>query len=76
MQQSQKEVEESCHKDVRNWKLGGFIYFSKVDKRTFVEKSNPTVGITLNFGNPKSYLVLLFSFLFFGFIFYMISKNE
>lgn len=76
MQQSQKEVEESCHKDVRNWKLGGFIYYSKSDQRFIVDKPNPNYGTTLNFAHPKAYLILLLAILFFGFVIYMINRNQ
>lgn len=76
MDKSQKEIEETCHKDPKNWKLGGHFYYSKIDKRLIVDKPNPKYGTTLNFAHPKSYLIMFLSFLFFGFVFYMITKNQ
>ncbi len=61
--------------DPKNWKLGNF-YYNKKDKRIFVEKADPDYGITINFANPKSLLVITLSILFFGFILYMIKKNK
>ena len=58
----------------KNWKWGLFFY-NKKDKRVFIEKPNPEYGITLNFANPKAYLVLLLAAVFFGFILYMIQNN-
>ena len=75
MEKSQNESEESGHKDLQNWKLG-FFYFNKKDNRIFVDKPNPNYGTTLNFAHPKAYLILMLAFVFFGFIFYMITKNQ
>ncbi|MEO5775419.1 MAG: hypothetical protein ABIQ27_00860 [Flavobacterium sp.] len=75
MQNPDKEQLENWSKDPKNWKLGNF-YFNKEDKRVFVDKSNPEYGISVNFASPKTYLVLLICFLFFGFILYMINKNK
>ena len=52
------------------WRL---FYYNKNDKRIFVDKPNPSYGTTLNFANPKAYLVLLIAALFFGFILYKVS---
>lgn len=76
MDKSQKEIEEASHKDPKNWKLGGLFYYSKIDKRFSVDKPNPNYGTTLNFAHPKAYLMLLLAFLFFGFVLYMITKNQ
>jgi len=75
VEQSNKAQEESWRNDSKNWKLGQF-YFNKKDKRIFVEKTNPEYGITINFANPKSLLVIILSILFFGFVLYMINKNK
>lgn len=74
MENPDKELLQSWEQDPKNWKLGNF-YFNKKDKRVFVEKPNPEDGITVNFASPKTYLILLISCLFFGFILYMINKN-
>jgi uncharacterized membrane protein len=44
--------------DTNNWKLGIF-YYNTEDKRLFVPKRNPAFGLTLNFANPKSVLLLI-----------------
>ena len=75
MENAEKEFLESWSKDPKNWKLGQF-YFNKEDNRVFVPKRNPAYGITPNFANPKTYLVLLICCLFFGFILFMINKNK
>ena len=75
MEKLSKESEESGHKDPQNWKLG-FFYFNKKDKRFIVDKPNPSYGTTLNFAHPKSYLMLLIAFLFFGFIVYIITSRQ
>ncbi len=45
------------HKDPSNWR-GGIFYFNRRDPRVMVPKRNPTLGWTLNFGNPVSWLIL------------------
>lgn len=62
------------HNNPKNWK-GYFFYFNKDDNRVMVDKRNPRFGATLNFANPKSYIVLLVAVSFFGFVVYMIDKN-
>jgi uncharacterized membrane protein len=37
----------------------GVFYVNKNDPRVIVPKRNPGLGMTLNFGNPVTYLVLL-----------------
>jgi uncharacterized membrane protein len=73
--QTPKEEEENWHKDPKNWKLS-CIYYNKHDKRIFVPKRIPWMGITLNFAHTKSYITLIAIILFFGFITYMIAKNN
>jgi uncharacterized membrane protein len=51
-----KELLESWHDDPLNWKLG-IIYVKKEDARIFVPK-RLGIGWTINFGNPRSILVL------------------
>ena len=42
-------------KDSYKW---GILYFNPQDRRVFVPKKIPWTGITLNFANPLSYLIL------------------
>ncbi len=67
---------DSLHKDPNNWKVFGLFYCCKEDKRILVDKPNPNYGLTLNFAHPKSYLYLLFFFVFFSFVVYMITSNQ
>jgi len=60
--------------DPNNWKWGIF-YFNKRDQRIFVDKRIAWTGITLNFANPKSYVVIVVATSFFWFIISMIEKN-
>jgi uncharacterized membrane protein len=46
------------HNDPTNWKWGIF-YCNKEDKRLFLPKKNPASGITVNFANPYSVLIVL-----------------
>ncbi len=48
----------AMHKDPNNWKWG-FIYFNPRDKRVLVLKRQPAFGMTLNFANPNTGLLLL-----------------
>lgn len=43
------------------WK--GIFYVNRKDKRMVVPKQKPAYGMTLNFGNPYTYVLLV---LFFG----------
>ncbi len=70
-----QELEESWHDDPKNWKYG-ILYYNKNDKRVFTDKRNRNYGTTLNFANPKSYLFIVLSTLFFGFVIYMITNNK
>lgn len=53
-----KETLEQWHNDPANWKLGLF-YYNKADRRLFPPKRFKTLGWTVNFANPYSYLTLL-----------------
>ncbi len=46
----QKEINETEWKNPDNW--SGQFYFSKKDTRTWVPKSIPWMGWTLNLGTP------------------------
>jgi len=74
MESPSKEIVQSWHDDANNWKWKMF-YCNKKDKRIFIDKPNTNFGTTLNFANPKSYLVLVIALLFFGFILFMITKK-
>ena len=50
--------ENNMHQDPNNWKLGIF-YFNPKDKRVWVSKRIPFMGLTINFGNPYSVVVVL-----------------
>ena len=52
------EEENEMWKDPNNWKLGIF-YFNPKDKRMFVLKRIPSMGVTVNFANPFSGFVIL-----------------
>ena len=47
------EEEDDMWRDPDNWKWG-FVYFNPRDKRVFVLKRLPGMGLTLNFANPYS----------------------
>lgn len=49
--------EDEMHQDPNNWKWS-CIYYNPNDKRIFLLKKNPAFGITMNFANPKTYLIL------------------
>ena len=53
-----QENENQMHNDPKNWKLGIF-YFNPRDKRIIVPKRLSIMGITVNFANPGSILVLI-----------------
>jgi uncharacterized membrane protein len=55
----QKEINKTEWKNQDNW--SGQFYFSKKDRRTWVPKSIPWMGWTLNIGRPAgAYLLLAF----------------
>jgi uncharacterized membrane protein len=51
------ETIDMWQKDPYNWKLGLF-YFNTNDKRVFVSKRISILGMTFNFANPISYLIV------------------
>ena len=61
------ETIDLWQKDPNNWKLGLF-YFNKNDKRVFVSKKISILGMTFNFANPISFLIvfILIVFIFFS----------
>ena len=72
MEKPSKETLENWHNDSKNWKLIVF-YYNKEDFRLMVDKRNPNYGITLNFANPKSYLISVIALSFIGFVLYMVT---
>ena len=75
MEKSIKELEESWHKDPKNWKLGGLFYYCKEDKRLLVDKPDPNYGTALNFAHTKSYVIILTALSFFGFVVYKVLNK-
>jgi len=55
---TEKEIFDSMRRNPRSWK-SLFFYMNGNDSRLFVPKRNPSMGWTLNFANPYSYVVLL-----------------
>jgi len=53
-----KESYDQWHDDHSNWRLGIF-YYNKKDKRFFPPKRLRSLGWTVNFANPYSFLTLL-----------------
>jgi uncharacterized membrane protein len=51
-----KEFLDNMSKDPSNWK--GIFYFNNRDPRLLVPKLHPSLGWTLNFANPASYIAL------------------
>jgi len=76
MQNPSEETLKDWHKNPKYWKLGGLFYYNKEDQRLMVDKQNPNYGTTLNFAHKKSYFFLLLIFSFFGFVIYMMTKNQ
>lgn len=57
-----KKNPDSAHFDAmsrnpNNWR--GPFYVNRKDRRVLVPKLNPKMGVTLNFGNPFTYALLL-----------------
>jgi uncharacterized membrane protein len=50
-------MKDDLHNDPSNWKFGIF-YFNPEDKRLFLPKRIPSMGMTVNFANPYSFLVM------------------
>jgi uncharacterized membrane protein len=53
-----KELLNAWHDNPDNWKWGVF-YYNKLDKRIFPPKRISWTGWTVNFANPRSYLIFL-----------------
>ena len=70
MKKPSSETIDMWQKDPNNWKLGLF-YFNTNDKRVFVSKKISMLGMTFNFANPISFLIILILILF---IFFFINK--
>lgn len=75
MEKPSKEILEDWRTNRKYWKLGLF-YYNKEDERLLVDKPNPDYGTTFNFAHRKAYLFLGLIFSFFGFIIYMITRNQ
>lgn len=75
MENSEQENDSNWHKDPNNW-VWGIFYFNRKDKRVFLPKKVESMGITINFGNPKSFLAVVIISAFFSFIIFMIGKNN
>ncbi|HRI61286.1 MAG TPA: DUF5808 domain-containing protein [Saprospiraceae bacterium] len=57
-----KEILQQWHDDPSNWRWGIF-YYNKKDKRIFPPKRIQSLGWTVNFANPYSYLGFLVLFI-------------
>ncbi len=53
----EKEMRKPMTDNPHNWK--GPFYFNRKDYRLIVPKSNPTMGWTLNFASPYTYLAVV-----------------
>lgn len=74
MEQPDKETLEKWHKDPNNWKCC-CLYYNKEDQRLLPPKRQEWMGLTINFANPKSVLVLVFMLLFFLLIVLLATKK-
>lgn len=61
-------------KDKANY-VWGFFYYNPEDKRIFLPKPNPMMGVQVNFANPKSVLALVALIAFFVFIGFLATKG-
>jgi uncharacterized membrane protein len=52
----EKEMRKPMTDNPHNWK--GPFYFNRKDYRLIVPKNNPSMGWTLNFASPYTYLAL------------------
>jgi len=50
----EKEILDAMCRDIENWK--GPFYFNRKDPRILVPKFIPSLGWTLNFASPYSYI--------------------
>ncbi|RZJ30900.1 MAG: hypothetical protein EOO48_03660 [Flavobacterium sp.] len=55
------------------WKI---FYYNKKDSRTYLPKSNPDWGTTVNFAKPQTFLFLLLAIGFFAFVITMILTHQ
>lgn len=69
-----KETLEKWSKDPNNW-VWGMFYYNKEDQRLFLPKRIAWMGLTINFANYKSILLMIGIF-FFVFIVSMIQKKN
>ena len=51
-----QEILDSMAKNPSNWR--GVLYFNRKDPRLIVQKQHPSLGWTLNFANPLTYLTI------------------
>ncbi len=54
---SSEEENNQWNTDHENW-IWGVFYFNKNDRRLFLAKRNSTLGFTVNFANPQTYLFI------------------
>lgn len=52
-----QEILDSMAKNPSNWR--GIFYFNRKDPRLIVQKQVPSLGWTLNFANPLTYLIII-----------------
>ena len=52
-----QEILDSMAKNPSNWR--GILYFNRKDPRLVVQKLYPSLGWTLNFANPLTYLTII-----------------
>jgi uncharacterized membrane protein len=69
-----KETLEKWSKDPNNW-IWGMFYYNKKDQRLILPKRIAWMGLTINFANYKSVLLMIGIF-FFVFIVSMIQKKH
>lgn len=69
-----KETLEKWSKDPNNW-VWGMFYYNKKDQRLILPKRIAWMGLTINFANYKS-ILLMFGIFFFVFIVSMIQKKH
>jgi uncharacterized membrane protein len=69
-----KETLEKWSKDPNNW-IWGMFYYNKKDQRLILPKRIAWMGLTINFANYKSVLLVIGIF-FFVFIVSMIQKKH
>ena len=60
--------------DTKNYRFI-FYYYNPDDERVFVPKKIASLGVTLNFAQPKAYLFLISFLSFAGFIAYLCTQK-